>query len=603
LAFAPLLYHDAVRAARRSRYPLLRLYVYFILVNLLIGAMSWYLDPHGSNPVMPLNEAARIARGISYCFIGGQLLLIILVTPGYTASAIADEKERRTLEALLATDLANHEIVLSKLLVRIGNLLLMLLTGLPILMLLHFMGGVDADLALAGFAAAMLTTASLGALGMVNSVCCRRPRDAIFYTYLELALYLTASSLSRALFYTGFINYAVSWGGFSLSVADVVEAFCAANPILMLTDLVRLVAGGVPVAKAVWGALGDYALAHGVLMAVFVAWSTCRLRIVFVKHTYGETPRKRPRESRWSRRSVGNWPMIWKELIADRGFRFGWFGRTLLLLLIAGSFGSLGFIVWVAPWRPAPMPPVLGWWSRGIGAAVACLLLVGVAVRAAGSISSERERTTMDSLLASPLPAGAILLAKWLGSVTSVAWGWLWLGAVWGIGVLWGDLDILSVPLLFFAWCVYAGCLAVLGLWFSLTSSTSLRAIMYTLFSMSVLGLSFVALPFCFWSTTSAGTMLGRFADWLTKFLHGMTPPIALVWLLPVERALPGGRLPQEGWGLRFGFLGLACWIATTIVFAIMTYVYFAKRTARWKLKRSSSEQFPASPALNTASA
>src|SRR5262249_23321626 len=157
--------------------------------------------------------------------IGGQLLLIVLVTPGYTASAIADEKERRTLEALLATDLANHEIVLSKLLVRIGNLLLMLLTGLPILMLLHFMGGIDADLALGGFAAAMLTTASLGALGMVNSVCCRRPRDAIFYTYLELASYLTASSLSRGLFYTGLINYAVSWGGFSLSVADVVEAF------------------------------------------------------------------------------------------------------------------------------------------------------------------------------------------------------------------------------------------------------------------------------------------------------------------------------------------------------------------------------------------
>jgi hypothetical protein len=127
---------------------------------------------------------------------------------------------------------------------------------------------------------------------------------------------------------------------------------------------------------------------------------------------------------------------------------------------------------------------------------------------------------------------------------------------------------------------------------------------MYTLFSMSALAMSFVALPLCLWSSLgAAGTMESRVAEWLTKFLHGMTPPIALVWLLPVERALPGGGLPQEGWKLPFGFLGLACWIATAIVLAIMTHVHFAKRTARWKIKRDSSEQLPASAALNTASA
>ena len=56
-----------------------------------------------------------------------------------------------------------------------------------------------------------------------------------------------------------------------------------------------------------------------------------------------------------------------------------------------------------------------------------------------------------------------------------------WLAFIWGVGVLGCGLNLLAVPLLVLAWCVYAAAMASLGLWFSLVSRTSMRAVLYTI--------------------------------------------------------------------------------------------------------------------------
>jgi ABC-type Na+ efflux pump permease subunit len=222
---------------------------------------------------------------------------------------------------------------------------------------------------------------------------------------------------------------------------------------------------------------------------------------------------------------------------------------------------------------------VVGSWARVVGALVACLLLVGVAVRAAGSISGERERQTLDSLLTCPLRASGILFAKWLGSITSVAWGWLWLAAVWFVGVVKGDLAPISLPLLFLAWFIYAAFLSILGLWFSLTCKTSLRAIMYTLFSTAAIGMSFMVLPFL-WYSPMAYLRPGSWGEWLTRLQYGLAPPITLGWLLPIQVPTSVRTFQiKEGWELSFALLGLACWLAATIVFWILTQIYFRRLT------------------------
>src|SRR5262249_16952390 len=139
------------------------------------------------------------ANGIFNVFVSVQFILVTLLTPVYTASAVAEEKERRTLEFLLATDLRNREIVLSKLLARFLNLGMLILACLPILALLQFMVGLDLDLVLASYGATLATVASLACLGMFFSVLVRRGRDAILLTYLCAFAYFVSWGFQRAI--------------------------------------------------------------------------------------------------------------------------------------------------------------------------------------------------------------------------------------------------------------------------------------------------------------------------------------------------------------------------------------------------------------------
>src|SRR5205823_5353097 len=105
---------------------------------------------------------------------------------------------------------------------------------------------------------------------------------------------------------------------------------------------------------------------------------------------------------------------------------------------------------------------------RVLGTPVACLMLVGVGLRAAGALSGERERRTLDALLSSPLENRAILLAKGLASIASVRRAWWFLGGLGLMGLLTGGLEVTALPLWLLAWTVYAILVAGVGLWFSL---------------------------------------------------------------------------------------------------------------------------------------
>src|SRR5262249_41244198 len=150
----------------------------------LVGWMWFTWTYRGRLDASRIDVYAGFANDIFEVFVSVQFILVTPLTPIYTASAVADEKERRTLEFLLATDLRNREIVLSKLLARFLNLGMLILAGLPVLALLQFLGGVDPDLVLASYAATLATVASLACLGTLFSVLVRKSRDAILLTYL-----------------------------------------------------------------------------------------------------------------------------------------------------------------------------------------------------------------------------------------------------------------------------------------------------------------------------------------------------------------------------------------------------------------------------------
>src|ERR671934_254324 len=78
-------------------------------LGLLLAALGgWWISYSGLPRT--LSAQAEMAATFFLAFFGIQMAIVGLVTPMMVAGAIADEKERRTLEFLLATDLRGREI-------------------------------------------------------------------------------------------------------------------------------------------------------------------------------------------------------------------------------------------------------------------------------------------------------------------------------------------------------------------------------------------------------------------------------------------------------------------------------------------------------------
>jgi ABC-type transport system involved in multi-copper enzyme maturation permease subunit len=506
-------------------------------------------------------------------FLTLQLLVVLFLTPAYVAGAIAEEKDRRTLEFLLATDLRNQEIVLSKLLSRLANLAFLLLGGLPILSLMQFLGGVDPLLVLGGFLATGITMVALAGLSILLSVYAKRPRDAIALTYFVMIAYLGLTPVFLVLLkyvVTSVGALPLTFGSEPFTVLDLTEALCTGNIFIAYSRLAMAVAGGARLTDVLPEMLRDYAWFHLVVTGVCVTWAVARLRAVALKQASEPATGKAVKVRLRKRPPVGSRPMRWKEVHAEPGLRLGRVGRVIVIALVAFSFVPA---VWILIDYYLYPPTIsrydnlgvrINIWLRFTSTIVSCLLLLAVAARAAGSISGERDRQTLDGLLTTPLASNTILSAKWLGSVCSVRRGWWWLGAMWFVGAVLGGLNVLAVPLLAAYWLSVAALFAVLGLWFSTTSRTTQRATVLTLLSAVFIGGGhWLVLGLCCYMPLAVSrTFNGRELDRIAEFhAFGLTPPAAFAWL-----AFRGDEHEfNRDSGVRFttyGIIGMAIWAA-----------------------------------------
>ena len=196
----PVLFYDLVRQARRGRtfvlrgaYALALLVVLFLVYSEFVHRRDLW-DSLFHPVEVGIQELAEFGARFFWTFLAVQFATVFLLTPAFTATAITEEKERKTLEYLFATDLVNREIVLGKLASRLLTLFVLLLGGLPILSFMQLVGGVDPNLVLVGFAAIAVSMLSLGSLGILNSVVATRPRGAVISTYVQAGAYLLFSS-------------------------------------------------------------------------------------------------------------------------------------------------------------------------------------------------------------------------------------------------------------------------------------------------------------------------------------------------------------------------------------------------------------------------
>ncbi len=145
---------------------------------------------YGSYNYSYYNNYDQLGNGIFTTILTVQLLLILVMAPSFTTSALSGEKESQTYEILLLTLLSAPQIILGKLLSTLAYLFLLVIAALPVESIVFLVGGVGADQLAVGLIIPLVAAVVLGSMGIFWSSFLRTTSRASRSTYLSALVLL-----------------------------------------------------------------------------------------------------------------------------------------------------------------------------------------------------------------------------------------------------------------------------------------------------------------------------------------------------------------------------------------------------------------------------
>jgi len=128
-------------------------------------------------------ESASAQRLVDFFFVG-QFAIASLMAPSFTAGAITGEKERKTYEMLLASPLRPWVIVSGKLIAALTHLVVLILGSLPIIMLCLPLGGVSIYELLAAYMGLVFAIFLFGSISLFCSSYFKRTSSSLVVSYV-----------------------------------------------------------------------------------------------------------------------------------------------------------------------------------------------------------------------------------------------------------------------------------------------------------------------------------------------------------------------------------------------------------------------------------
>lgn len=189
-----------------------RAFLLMLLYQLALAAVLLVAYPSGQR--MDLSTDSSAARQLVDFFFLGQYVLASLMAPTFAAGAISGEKERKTYEMLLASPLRPAAIVVGKMVASLSHLAVLIIASLPIIMLALPLGGVSIYEVLAAYLWLMISIILFGAIGLWCSCVFRRTASSLVVSYLAILPLV----ILGALFWRGL----ESSGNLRLTLATVV---------------------------------------------------------------------------------------------------------------------------------------------------------------------------------------------------------------------------------------------------------------------------------------------------------------------------------------------------------------------------------------------
>ena len=375
----PIFALEWIHACRRNHHHRFRFWYFLLLAGELV-LFSFFFSVRQRRFYLGETEAYECAE-LAYSYLGllviQHCLFLLTVLPTLAAGSLADEKVLGSLVGLLTTPLTSFDLIFGKWSAQLVQGLVMTLPVLPVFAFWGLQIGWKSETLAIGILFTLLLSMAIAAVSLLASVWCRTTVAAVVFVYSFLAL--------------------------AVSLLWLVIGRDSINPAFLF----RLIQESRK--RGEWLiALAPIGLGLLLLTVFCLIFAMLRLRTEFAKQLS-----RKPGSSKWfARPTVTDSPLRWKERYltpwsawfqsaTDRNAAYS--PRLLMLALVL----ALPFLL---------IPD--GVYALGPGIMIVTSLVVGV--RAAGSITSERERQTWDLLLLTSLEPRQILRGKLWGIFDSV---------------------------------------------------------------------------------------------------------------------------------------------------------------------------------------
>lgn len=401
----PVLQNELIANLRTTRTFVL-LFAYVALLGLLIFA-AWpgdqRIDMSNSDKAKPL---------VNLLFLG-QYTLMSLMAPSFAAGAITGEKERDSFEMLLASPMKPSAIVLGKLAASLCPLAELMIGSLPVVMLCLPLGGVQFFEILAAYLAMISSVALFVMISLWCSSYFVRTSASLVVSYLMiLPLAMAGVFIWQALDQLGEARLLV--------ILTVVPTACLSLTAILFADTARRLLQAPDLGSSGREAI-DLETEAETAVGLYIK------REEFPDRLFAP-----PKRTTFLPENVN--PIYEKEIRSEIFSQ----GTLMLRLVIQISmFLEFFLMAWLLFLRPHLAP----WY---IAYVLLFNMLVGP-VFTAGSVTSERERQTLDLLLTT-------LITPW-----QMMWGKLLSG-----------LRVSSVLTSFLMWPVLLACIMPLEFWYNL---------------------------------------------------------------------------------------------------------------------------------------
>ena len=521
----PIFTKELLVSSRRKRNYFIR-FTYPVALTFFVAAVwAGANNFKGSSPtVFQVARLARVGIEITTIVIWFQFIIVQILAIIMLSTAISDEIYNKTLGVLMTTPISSFQIVFSKLLSKLFQLLLIVSISLPVLAIVRVFGGVPWSFVLSGLCITLTAAIFAGTLSLIFSIYNRQSHLVITRTVLACFFIYVMPLIVYAILKSNVL------GGRAFAELIPKLGLFFINPFMLMNSITAIMRSPASVVPArVW--LWHCAAMLGLSCAVLV-WAGFYVRKVGLRQVTGQaglflTRRERKiadkkRQASYCATSVSGkireikWPpVIWRE-IANPLIKSNRIA-AVFSLIVAAVFLIIayGFCIYYDAFdkRETQIGFVLTYFFIG---------LVRTSTFAATSITSEKEARTWPILLISPLANKEIVFGKMIGSCMRAWLYWALLFVHVLIFTLLGYINpAIIIPLI-----LLAGSSAILvsaiGVMFSSicrrnSTSSSLNIIAFLFFAAPIcctplsLGSPFFAVISIFSSFGGYGRMFGPF--------------------------------------------------------------------------------------------